>query len=121
MTERPGFDWLGEPGRPDRNTGKPEDSQTGRSGSSSGRAGGTISEIPGLGVRKRPGREKDPDALRNDPDRVMAGAYIRRDVRQRVKQALVDPEVGEGTNYSLLVDALLVRWLKEVGYPLKED
>jgi hypothetical protein len=47
----------------------------------------------------------------------MAGARIRRDVRRRVEQALADPEVGEGTNYSLLVEGLLVRWLEEVGYP----
>jgi hypothetical protein len=47
----------------------------------------------------------------------MAGARIRRDVRRRVEQALADPVVGEGTNYSLLVEGLLVRWLEEVGYP----
>jgi hypothetical protein len=26
----------------------------------------------------------------------------------------------EGTNYSLLVESLLVRWLEEVGHPLEE-
>jgi hypothetical protein len=51
---------------------------------------------------------------------MMAGARIRKDVRRRVEQALADPEVGEGTNYSLLVESLLVRWLDEVGYPQPE-
>ena len=53
---------------------------------------------------------------------MMAGARIRKDVRRRVEQALADPAVvgDEGTNYSLLVESLLVRWLEEVGYPLEE-
>jgi hypothetical protein len=53
---------------------------------------------------------------------MMAGARIRRDVRRRVEQALADPVVvgDDGTNYSLLVESLLVRWLEEVGYPLEE-
>ena len=72
--------------------------------------------------RGRSGRPRDPDALRNDPARMMAGARIRRDVRRRVDQALADPAVsGDGkTNYSLLVEGLLVRWLDEVGYPMDE-
>lgn len=70
--------------------------------------------VPGTTRRRR---AKNPNALRNDPQRMMAGARIRRDVRRRVEQALADPEVGEGTNYSLLVEGLLVRWLEEVGYP----
>jgi len=70
--------------------------------------------------RGRRNRAKNPKALRNDPERMMAGARIRRDVRRRVDQALADPIVSDGgkTNYSLLVEALLVRWLDEVGYPL---
>ena len=72
--------------------------------------------VPGTARRRRK-RAKDPNALRNDPRRMMAGARIRSDVRRRVEQALADPEVGEGTNYSLLVEGLLVRWLEEVGYP----
>ena len=83
--------------------------------------------VPGIGrggvrERRRRNRPKNPKALRNDPERMMAGARIKRDVRRRVDQALADPAVvGEGgTNYSLLVESLLVRWLGEVGYPLEE-
>ena len=85
-------------------------------------------EVPGVsrvtaGVtgRRRRNRAKNPKALRNDPERMMAGARIRRDVRRRVDQALADPAISDGgkTNYSLLVEALLVRWLEEVGYPLE--
>jgi len=49
---------------------------------------------------------------------MTAGARIPRRLRQRVEQALRDPDVtGEGeTNFSLLVEALLERWLDEVGY-----
>jgi hypothetical protein len=79
--------------------------------------------IPGAtpGATRRRNRPKNPKALRNDPERMMAGARVRRDVRRRVDQALADPTVSEGgkTNYSLLVEALLVRWLEEVGYPLE--
>ena len=75
---------------------------------------------PGVTGRRRRNRAKNPKALRNDPERMMAGARIRRDVRRRVDQALADPVVSDGgkTNYSLLVEALLARWLEEVGYPL---
>ena len=79
--------------------------------------------VPGVITgRRRRNRAKNPKALRNDPERMMAGARIRRDVRRRVEQALADPAVvgEEGTNYSLLVESLLVRWLGEVGYPLEE-
>jgi hypothetical protein len=78
--------------------------------------------VPGVAQRRRRYRPKNPKALRNDPQRMMAGARIRRDVRRRVEQALADPAVvGEdGTNYSLLVESLLVRWLEEVGYPMEE-
>jgi hypothetical protein len=78
--------------------------------------------VPGVAQRRRRNRPKNPKALRNDPQRMMAGARIRRDVRRRVEQALADPAVvgEEGTNYSLLVESLLVRWLEEVGYPLEE-
>jgi hypothetical protein len=78
--------------------------------------------VPGVAQRRRRNRPKNPKALRNDPRRMMAGARIRRDVRRRVEQALADPAVvgDEGTNYSLLVESLLVRWLEEVGYPLEE-
>ena len=81
-----------------------------------------IGSVPGVAQRRRRNRAKNPKALRNDPERMMAGARIRRDVRRRVEQALADPAVvgEEGTNYSLLVESLLVRWLGEVGYPLEE-
>lgn len=79
-------------------------------------------KVPGVAQRQRRNRPKNPKALRNDPQRMMAGARIRRDVRRRVQQALADPAVvgDEGTNYSLLIESLLVRWLQEVGYPLEE-
>ncbi len=81
-----------------------------------------LGRVPGVAQQRRRNRPKNPKALRNDPQRMMAGARIRRDVRRRVEQALADPAVvGEdGTNYSLLVESLLVRWLEEVGYPLEE-
>ena len=81
-----------------------------------------VGGVPGVTRRRRRNRAKNPKALRNDPDRMMAGARIRRDVRRRVEQALADPAVvgEEGTNYSLLVESLLVRWLREVGYPMEE-
>lgn len=80
------------------------------------------STVPGPGRKRRRNRPKNPKALRNDPGRMMAGARIRRDVRRRVEQALADPEVvgEEGTNYSLLVESLLVRWLEDVGYSLEQ-
>jgi hypothetical protein len=83
---------------------------------------GLPGRVPGVVQRRRRNRPKNPKALRNDPQRMMAGARIRRDVRRRVEQALADPAVAgdEGTNYSLLVESLLVRWLEEVGYPLEE-
>jgi len=85
---------------------------------------GLSGRVPGVTQgptrRRQRNRAKNPKALRNDPERMMAGARIRRDVRRRVDQALADPNVSDGgnTNYSLLVEALLVRWLEEVGYPL---
>ncbi len=75
------------------------------------------------GIARRRNRPKDPNALRNDPSRMMAGARVRRDVRRRVDQALADGEVTrEGdTNYSILVESLLLRWLEEVGYPMPDS
>lgn len=91
---------------------------SGQRGGHGGEAG-TRAGVPGV-ARRRRNRPKDPNALRNDPSRMMAGARIRRDVRRRVDQALADQDVaGEGdTNYSLLVESLLLRWLDEVGYPM---
>lgn len=93
-----------------------------RSGYGRNADSGTRAGVPGV-ARRRRNRPKDPNALRNDPSRVMAGARIRRDVRRRVDQALADQEVaGEGgTNYSILVESLLLRWLEEVGYPMPDN
>lgn len=127
------FAWMAEEEKED--FGEPEVSAEARQGAApSARAGterispsvpeGTYGAGAGTGVpgvaRRRRNRPKDPNALRNDPSRMMAGARIRRDVRRRVDQALADGEVtGEGdTNYSLLVESLLLRWLEEVGYPM---
>jgi len=49
--------------------------------------------VPGAAQRRRRKRPKNPKALRNDPQRMMAVARIRRDVRRRVEQALADPAV----------------------------
>lgn len=126
-----GFDWLGAPA----GGGAPQPAEPVRDAPTDGpgreqeeRRARPLGVVPGVtGVRNgsgrgRSGRPRDPDALRNDPARMMAGARIRRDVRRRVDQALADPAVsGDGkTNYSLLVEGLLVRWLDEVGYPMDE-
>lgn len=126
-----GFDWLGAPAeggttqpashrdtaRPDEAAREQEERRERRLGVVPGVAG--TRTVSGRG---RSGRPRDPDALRNDPARMMAGARIRRDVRRRVDQALADAGVsGDGkTNYSLLVEGLLVHWLDEVGYPMDE-
>ncbi|MDP9475585.1 MAG: hypothetical protein M3R38_07820 [Actinomycetota bacterium] len=126
-----GFDWLGAPAEgatpqpadpggtagPDEAAREQEERRGRRFGVVPGVAG--VRNVSGRG---RSGRPRDPDALRNDPARMMAGARIRRDVRRRVDQALADPGIsGDGkTNYSLLVEGLLVRWLDEVGYPMDE-
>jgi hypothetical protein len=45
---------------------------------------GVFRFAPGVKRRRRCNRMKDPKALRNDPERMMAGARIKRDVRRRV-------------------------------------
>ena len=79
--------------------------------------------VPGVAARsgRKRGRPADPNALRNDPKRMTAGARVTREVRRRVDQALADPAVTgeEEMNYSHLIEALLRRWLDEVGYGLK--
>jgi hypothetical protein len=121
-TSRNRFGWLSE----DEDLGVEE---VRREESSTAPPGGPVvdspepsGKVPGVVQRQRRNRPKNPKALRNDPQRMMAGARIRRDVRRRVQQALADPAVvgDEGTNYSLLIESLLVRWLQEVGYPLDE-
>ena len=96
----------------------------GTSASRSPRAGVMPGVSQGSGAlrgRRRRSRPKDPNALRNDPSRMIASARIPRDLRRRVDQALADPALAAGaeggTNFSLLVEALLERWLEEVGYP----
>lgn len=123
---------LGQPeshpeARPDAASGSGSSAEgtlpSGQRGGYGGEVGvGIHAGVPGVARRQR-NRPKDPNALRNDPRRMMAGARIRRDVRRRVDQALADQDVvGEGgTNYSLLVESLLLRWLDEVGYPAPES
>ncbi len=126
------YAWLQDEDEPRVEEALRDDAPVGGGGSapgpSAGRAAtapieppvGRQAGVPGISRPRRRNRAKNPKALRNDPDRMMAGARIRKDVRRRVEQALADPEVGEGTNYSLLVESLLVRWLDEVGYPQPE-
>ncbi len=118
------FGWLSDEEDPGVQEGLPEQAPP-----SAGSAADPVAEaldpaggVPGVTRRRRRNRAKNPKALRNDPQRMMAGARIRRDVRRRVEQALADPVIvgEEGTNYSLLVESLLVRWLQEVGYPLEK-
>ena len=123
------FGWLTDDEDPRTEEALREEAPAASRMSSASAPADTPAGVPGVsrvtaGVtgRRRRNRAKNPKALRNDPERMMAGARIRRDVRRRVDQALADPAVSDGgkTNYSLLVEALLVRWLGEVGYPLEE-
>jgi hypothetical protein len=119
------FGWLSDEEDPRVEEVLREDTQAPSPASPLAQTLGPADGVPGVTGRavtgrRRRNRAKNPKALRNDPERMMAGARIRRDVRRRVEQALADPEVGEGTNYSLLVESLLVRWLLEVGYPMDE-
>jgi hypothetical protein len=116
------FGWLSEEEDPVVEEVRREEAQAPPPGGPVAEPLGPPVGVPGVGTRRRRNRAKNPKALRNDPERMMAGARIRRDVRRRVEQALADPAVvgDEGTNYSLLVESLLVRWLREVGYPLEE-
>jgi hypothetical protein len=76
----------------------------------------------GSAGRRRRRRKRDPSALRNDPDRKVVGAYVRKDVKHEVDRALMDERVAPGGSgsFSLLVDGLLERWLEEKWYPLGE-
>lgn len=76
----------------------------------------------GSGGRRRRRRKRDPSALRNDPDRKVVGAYVRKDIKREVDRALMDERVAPGGSgsFSLLVDGLLERWLEEKWYPLGE-
>ena len=116
------FGWLSEEEDPRVEEVRQEELPAPPPGNPVAGSSGLPASVPGVDQRRRRNRPKNPKALRNDPQRMMAGARIRRDVRRRVDQALADPAVvgDEGTNYSLLVESLLVRWLREVGYPLEE-
>jgi hypothetical protein len=76
----------------------------------------------GSAGRRRRRRKRDPTALRNDPDRKVVGAYVRKDIKREVDRALMDERVvsGESGSFSLLVDGLLERWLEQKWYPLGE-
>lgn len=87
------------------------------SGEDPGGVSGTAAEIvPETGQGKRRNRAKT--GKRSNPDYVMAGAHIHRDVRYRVEKALVSAkEPGKKKpEYSELVEGLLRRWLDEIGY-----
>src|SRR5215203_2200178 len=76
----------------------------------------------GSAGRRRRRRKRDPSALRNDPDRKVVGAYVRKNIKREVDRALMDERVAPGGSgsFSLLVDGLLERWLEEKWYPLGE-
>jgi len=76
----------------------------------------------GSGGRRRRRRRRDPSALRNDPNRKVVGAYVRKGIKREVDRALMDERVAPGGSgsFSLLVDGLLERWLEEKWYPLGE-
>jgi hypothetical protein len=97
-------------------------------GNAGGHAGAGTRELArslagdGSGGRRRRRRKRDPSALRNDPDRKVVGAYVRKDIKREVDRALMDERVAPGGSgsFSLLVDGLLERWLEEKWYPLGE-
>ncbi|MDP9456943.1 MAG: hypothetical protein M3Q60_14460 [Actinomycetota bacterium] len=77
---------------------------------------------PSGGGPRRRQRRRDPNALRNDPNRKLMGAYVRKDVKRGVDRALEDERLfpdGRGS-LSLLVEGLLERWLDESGYGVGE-
>jgi hypothetical protein len=139
------YDWLGTNPRPaeEREVGEEgerraaqeppaEPTGRGRTGEQTGADGdgnaGTREELArslaedGSAGRRRRRRKRDPTALRNDPDRKVVGAYVRKDIKREVDRALMDERVvsGGSGSFSLLVDGLLERWLEEKWYPLGE-
>jgi len=100
-----GFGWLRE-----RRRSGGESAQTMSDATVSG-----IGSAPPYAPRR--GRKKT--GKRSNPDYEQASAYVRKKVRRRVSQALAvhEPRV----DYSQLVEALLISWLEEVGYPLEEE
>src|SRR5947209_14443092 len=77
--------------------------------------------VPGIGTAppSTPRRRRKKRGKRSNPEYEQASAYVRKKVRRRVTQALAahEPRV----DYSQLVEALLIRWLEEVGYPLEDE
>lgn len=80
-------------------------------------------EVPDGNHQPKRRRNRAKTGKRSNPDYVLAGAYIDGRVRQRVDEALTDlREPGKKkTEYSDLVQGLLVRWLEEVGWSIEQD
>jgi hypothetical protein len=78
-------------------------------------------EVPGIGTAppSAPRRRRKKTGKRSNPEYEQASAYVRKKVRRRVTQALAAQEPR--VDYSQLVEALLIRWLEEVGYPLEGE
>lgn len=82
--------------------------------------GGEVAGIPGVdGTPPVRRRRRQKTGKRSNPDYEQASAYVRSKVRRRVTLALAAQE--QKVDYSQLVEALLVRWLEEVGYPLEDE
>ncbi len=75
-------------------------------------------EIPGVDGPPKRRRNRVKTGKRSNPEYMMAGAYIRKKVRQQVTHAL--SAQGKEIEYSQLVERLLVRWLSDVGYSLED-
>jgi hypothetical protein len=79
-----------------------------------------VGGVPGVeGAPPKRRRRRQKTGKRSNPDYEQASAYVRKRVRRRVTQALVAQE--NRVDYSQLVEALLVRWLEEVGYQLDDE
>jgi hypothetical protein len=76
--------------------------------------------VPGISSAPPPAprRRRKKTGKRSNPDYEQASAYVRKKVRRRVTQALAAQEPR--VDYSQLVEALLIRWLEEVGYSLED-
>lgn len=83
--------------------------------------GADVVGIPGVegAPTGRRRRRRQKTGKRSNPDYEQASAYVRRKVRRRVTLALAAQE--QKVDYSQLVEALLVRWLEEAGYPLEDE
>lgn len=97
-----GFGWLRERRRP----------------AEEGTAGEVVG-VPGVSDAPPRRRRRKKTGKRSNPEYEQASAYVQRRVYRRVKQALLAQE-GK-VEYSALVEALLIRWLEEVGWPLEDE